>query len=295
MTDIWSFKYEPTVFEEMILNPDIKPKLKKAIKELPNLLLYGTPGIGKGTFTKILLKESEADYLWINASDETGIDTMRDKVKSFATSLGITPLKIVVLNECDSLTSGPQGAQKQLRQLMEDVQKITRFVLLANYEHLIIPEIKSRCQCILMDNPPAKEIFTFCARILKTEKVKTDKKVLLNIVKKCYPDIRKTIWTIQENTIDGELKTDVISASESVYQDILSFIKKGDIEEIRKTLRSNYINYPDLYKFLFENVGEFSSPGDTVIDIGEHLYRDSMVAIKEINFMSMVMKILKRG
>ena len=292
-TDIWTFVHEPKTFDNLILNKDIRPKLKKAFKEVPNLILYGKPGVGKGTFAHIFLKETKLDYLWVNASDETGIDTMRDKIKQFATAMGVTPLKIVVLNEADSLSSGPQGAQKMLRQLMEDVQKITRFVLLANYEHLFIPEIKSRCQVIEVSNPPGIEIFKFCEKILKSEKVKYDKQTLMSIVKKCHPDIRKTVWSLQENTINGKLKGDVISRSEDIFKNVLAMIKNSNLDELRKLLKGNVIDYIGLYEYLFENVGEFSSPGGAIIEIGEHLYRNDSMAIKEINFIHMVVKMME--
>jgi len=294
-SDIWTFIHEPKKFENLILNSNIRPKLKKAFKEVPNLLLYGKPGVGKGTFTHIFLRETGLNYIWVNASDEAGIDTMRDKIKSFATSLGTTDLKIVVLNEADSLTSGQQGAQKMLRQLIEDVHKITRFILLANYEHLFIPEIKSRCQVIEISDPPGVEIFKFCEGILKSEKVKYNKGTILQIVEKCYPDIRKTVWTLQENTIDNVLIGSLVSRSESIFADILGLIKKGSLEELRKYLKSNVIDYIGLYEFLFDNVGDFKSPGDAIIEIGEHMYRNDNVSIKEINFMYMVVKMMKYG
>ena len=293
--EIWTFKHEPNRFEDFIINGDIKHKLKKALDDIPNLLLYGTPGVGKGTFTKILLEHTKADYIWINVSDETGIDTMRNKVRSFATSLGVTPIKIVVLNEADSLTSGNQGAQKMLRQLMEDVHKVTRFILMANYNNLIIPEIKSRCEVIKIDNPPAKDIFKFASKILIKEKVKYDKKVLLSIVKKCYPDIRKTIWSLQENSVSGKLVGDRVSSSEDLWKKILDGIIKKDIESVRKVLKSNYIDYPDLYTYLYENVGEFKSPGDAILSIGDHLRYNSSHTIKEINFVHMVVGMIKGG
>jgi len=290
VNEIWTFKHEPQKFDDLILNKDIRPKLRKAIREVPNLLLYGKPGVGKGTFTHIFLKEAEMDYLWINASDERGIDVMRDKIKSFATALGISGMKIVVLNEGDALTT---EAQRMLRQLIEDVHKITRFIFLANYEHLFIPEIKSRCQVIEISNPPGKEILSFCERILKSEGVKYDKKTVVSIIKKCHPDIRNTIWRLQENTINGVLKSDKVSASEDTFKSVLGMMKDKDLEGVRKHLKSNAIDYIGLYSYLFDNVGEFDSPGDAIIEIGEHLYRNSNVAIKEINFMCMFMKMLK--
>lgn len=110
---IWTFEYEPKSLDEMILNEEIKPQLQKALSELPNMLLYGTPGVGKGTFVHILLKATGCESMWVNASDKTGIDFIRDKVKPFAEGgLGFSDKpKILILNEADSLSSGPQGSQ----------------------------------------------------------------------------------------------------------------------------------------------------------------------------------------
>jgi len=230
--------------------------------------------------------------MWINASDATGIDAIRERIRPFATSMSMTDLKIVVLNEADSLTSGPQGAQKMLRQLMEDVQKITRFVLLCNYEHNIIDEIKSRCQTIKIDNPPAKEIGKLCLKILKLEKVKYKAEDVIAIVQKCYPDIRKTINVLQLNTINKKLVGSRLSVSEDVWKKILMLMLKQDVESVRKELKSNYIDYPDLFKYLYENAGEFKEPGGAILLVGEHLNRNTFYPIKEINFMQMFVQMI---
>lgn len=291
---IWTFKYEPKTIDEMVLNEDIKPILEKTITDVPNILLYGTPGVGKGTFTNILLRTTGFDKMWINASDNTGIDAIRDRVRPFATSMSMSPLKIVVLNEADSLTSGPQGAQKMLRQLIEDTEKICRFVIMCNYIHLIIPELLSRFSTctIKIDNPPKKDIGKLCLKVLKSENIKYSAKDVIAIVEKCYPDIRKTINVLQQNTIKGELRGSKISQSEGLWARILGLILKQDLENVRKEIKSNYVDYPDLYKFLYENAGEFKQPGAAIMMIGEHLYRDSTVAIKEINFMHMVVEMI---
>jgi DNA polymerase III delta prime subunit len=289
---IWTFAYEPKTIDEMILNDDIKPVLQKALDQVPNLLLYGNAGLGKGTFTNIMLRHTGFDKMWINASDATGIDAIRERIRPFATSMSMTDLKIVVLNEADSLTSGPQGAQKMLRQLMEDVQKITRFVLLCNYEHNIIDEIKSRCQTIKIDNPPAKEIGKLCLKILKLEKVEYKAEDVIAIVQKCYPDIRKTINVLQLNTINKKLVGSRLSVSEDVWKKILMLMLKQDIESVRKELKSNYIDYPDLFKYLYENAGDFKEPGGAILLVGEHLHRNTFYPIKEINFMQMFVQMI---
>lgn len=290
--NIWVYKYQPEIFEDIIFNEDIRPKLRKAIDEMPNLLLYGSSGVGKGCFANIMLKKENIDNMWINASDESGIDVFRNKIRPFATAMCLKDMKVVVLNECDSMTSGPQGSQKLLRQLMEDTYKLCRFILLCNYDGYIIPEIKSRCQTIKVDNPPAKEIGKLCLKILREEKIKFDPKTMTEIIKKCYPDIRKTINVLQENTVDGKLIGSSLSASEDVFRKILNLILKKDMDGVREELKSNYIPYPELYQFLYENAGEFAQPGGAILMIGKALRWDTTVAIKEINFMEMFVDML---
>jgi len=256
------------------------------------MLLYGTAGVGKGTFTNILLRSTGFDKMWINASDATGIDAIRERIRPFATSMSMTDLKIVVLNEADSLTSGPQGAQKMLRQLIEDVHKITRFVLICNYEHNIIDELKSRCPPIKFDNPPAKDVGKLCLKILKLEKVRYKAEDVIAIVQKCYPDIRKTIQVLQLNTINKVLTGSRISMSEGVWKKILGLMLKQDVENVRKELKSNYIDYPDLYKYIYEHAGEFKEPGGAILLAGEHLHRNTFYPIKEINFMHMFIQMI---
>jgi len=292
-TTIWTFRHEPSNFDDLILNDDIKPKLKKALDEVPNLMLYGTAGVGKGTFANIILKHTGYSKLWINASDHTGIDFIRDTVKPFANAASLTDMKIVIMNEADSLTRGNQGAQKMLKQLMEDVHKITRFIFLTNDITVMMDELQSRCGEVLkVDNPPAKEIAKFCIKILKKEKVKYNIKTVISIVKKCYPDIRKTIQVIQGNSINGKLLGDKIHSDEGMWKKILSMTIQQNIDEIRKELKSNYIDYTSLYQYFYENADKFKEPGGAILTIGEHLQWDRTYPIKEINFMHMVVNMI---
>lgn len=292
-TDIWTFKNEPTSLDEMVLEPNTRKKLEKTFTEVPNVCLIGPPGVGKGTFTHIFLKKTALDYIWVNCSDETSIDNVRTKVKSFATSLGLTPLKIVVLNEIDYLSL---PAQAMLRDLMEQVKSITRFVLMANYGHKIMPELLSRCQSVELGNPPVADIARFVAKVLKKEGVKVEKmEDVLKTIKTMYPDMRKIINTLQYNTVGGVISSVTFEKSSVIYGDIFSSALTGDLDNIRKILHSNTINYAELYQHMFDNVDKVKSPGDFIILIGEHLYRDSIIAIKEINFMAFVVTCMKKG
>lgn len=287
----WVFKYQPNKFDNIVLNEDVKKRLQKLFIEKPTFMLVGKPGVGKGTFTNIFLNELGVDYIKLNCSDETSVDVMRTKVKSFATSLGNSDLKYVVLNEADFISL---SGQAMLRDLIEQVESITRFIFQCNYIDKIIPELISRCQVIELNNPPAIDIYKHCKYILDNEKVSFEKNSLVKIVKQFYPDIRKTVNTIQLNSIDNVLKSNYVASNDS-YEKILISLNKGDIEEIRKELRSSAISYPDLYSFLYENVGKFKSPGDMILLISEYLYRDNFISIKEINFMGMVVSALKGG
>ena len=291
--NIWVYKYAPDTFDDIILNENIKPKMEKAMNEVHNTFLYGNPGVGKGCFANVLIKKDNIDYMWINASDESGIDTFRNKIRPFATAMCLKDLKVVILNEGDSLTAGPQGSQKMLRQLMEDTYKLCRYILICNYDGFIIPELKSRfITSIKVDNPPKKEIGKLCLRILKSENVKYDSKTVLDIIQKCYPDIRKTINVLQGNTINGKLVGSSISASEEVFKKILQLALKQDLDGIREELRSNYIPYPELYQYFYENAGEFKQPGAAILLIGKYMYQDVSISIKEINFMTMIVDML---
>lgn len=300
---LWEFKYAPTKWEDLIINDDLKPILKKNLDERPNMLLYGSPGVGKGSYVDVLMSHNDlkSSTMKINASLEGGIETIRSKVLPFAqaSNFELDKLKLVYLNEVDHPNLAV--SQGSLRQLMEDVQKTTQFVLVCNYIENIIPELKSRCQVYQVGNPPAKEIYSKCEYILNNENIKFNKKSLIQLVKKCYPDIRSTIISLRQNVVDGKLSDNIIiSSSDTLFADILSAIKSGDPEQVRKKLKSNTIFYPQLYEYLYKQIMEsensvFKNDAEAILLIGEHHYRDSMVAIKEINLLHMVFKLIKNG
>jgi len=298
-TELWERKYLPTEFEDMILADSVKPKLEKALDELPNIILSGPPGCGKGTFVDILITHSKVEVLRINASDETGIDNIRDKVRSFATSLGFSgQMKLVYLNEADHLSF---QAQAMLRDLMEQVADITRFVFACNYSDKIIPEIKSRCQFIQYPDPPMKEIAKHCIHILQSEDIEYEVKDVVDLVKQTYPDIRHTINTLKENVYGGKLASElVIASTNDTYDMILKAMLTSDPSQVRKVLRSVPVDYTRLYKYLYEILMDseesvFKNDIMVTVSVAEAAYRNDIVAIKEINFMGMFIKLLREG
>jgi len=298
--DLWEHKYKPQNFDDIILADDIKEKLKKALTECPNIMLIGPPGIGKGTWVEEYKRHTGYTFLRLNCSDETGIDVVREKIKPFAESMGFEDqLKIVYLNESDFLSD---SAQAMLRDLMERVYSNTRFVYCCNYGEKMTSELKSRCQVIHMSNPPPREIFDHCSYILKCEKVRYKKKTLIDLIKKCYPDIRHTIITLRENVKNNVLPEKItVTSVNDVYKQILDNMLKSDPESVRKIIRSNHIDYTGLYKYLYNAIMDatesdvFYNDAEAIILIGEHSHRDGMSAVKEVNFMHMFFKMLTTG
>jgi len=300
-TELLEFKYMPKTFDEMILTDEVRPKLKKALDELPNMVLYGPPGTGKGTFVDVLKRTKGLDILKINCSDETGIDVVRDRVKSFAQAGSMDgAMKIVFLNEADYLSL---NAQAMLRDLMEKVQLRTRFIFCCNYVHKMMDELDSRCQFIELSNPPAIQVVKRAWSVLDAEGIKYDKKVVVDLVKTIWkrrPDIRKVMVVLRENIIDGELQSNIkMSASDGVYQEVLEKMIAGDPEAVRVVLKSHQIDYTGLYKHIYTALmvedTVFKNDGKAILLVGNHDYRDNIVSNREINFMAMYFEMLSTG
>lgn len=297
---LWVEKYRPSTLEGYIGNDVVRAKLEQYISthDIPHLLFYGTAGTGKTTAAKILVKNIDCDYMFINASDERGIDTVRDKIKGFASTVGFKPLKIVVLDEADFLG---REAQPALRNLMEAYSATTRFILTANYIERIIDPLVSRTQVYKLTPPSKKDAAKKLADILKTENVEYDTKTIAQIINAYYPDIRKCINTAQLQTRGGKLQ---ISVDELIGQDIKLQVvdiltsnlpMKDKIVEVRKIVANNQIqDFNELYRTLYDNV-EIYAPTkipQAIIAIAEGQFRDGQVVDKEINFTATLYNIL---
>lgn len=297
---IWVERYRPDTLENYIGNETLKEKFAHYIQtqDIPHLLFYGTAGTGKTTAAKILMKNIECDALMINASDERGIDVIRDKIKNFASTTGFAPLKVVFLDEADYLTPDAQAA---LRNMMEVFSQKTRFILTCNYVERIIPAIVSRCQTSAVTPPSKKEVAVHLTNILAKENVSYEKQAIATLVNAYYPDIRRIIGTAQQQTRDGKLTINVneIISGDSKLQimDALMSNKPSasKMTEVRQIVTDAGIrDYTELYRLLYDKVEDYapSKIPQTIIHIAEGQYRDAFVVDKEINFMATLYNIL---
>ena len=205
--ELWVEKYRPTTLKGYVGNEVIKNKIEDYLKQgsIQNLLLHGVAGTGKTTLAKLLVKNIDCDYLYINASDERGIDTIREKIQPFALSMGFNDVKIVILDEADYLT--PQ-AQATLRHTIEACSATTRFILTCNYLERIISPLQSRCQTFEITPPSKGDVFDTLKNILANEGIEASESTSMKVIDTHYPDIRKIINTIQGSVVNGEIKID---------------------------------------------------------------------------------------
>jgi DNA polymerase III delta prime subunit len=297
---LWVEKYRPDTLENYIGNDNLKAKLEQFIKnqDIPHLLFCGTAGTGKTTAAKILVKNIECDYLFINASDENSVDTIRTKIKNFAATMSFKPMKIIVLDEADFIT--PQ-AQAALRNLMEVFSKNTRFILTCNYVERIIDPLISRSQVFKLTPPSKKEVAVHVMKILDTENVSYEKGTLAALVTSYYPDIRRILNNSQLQVIDGKLQINVDEIIAGDYKlqvlDVLAsnLPLKDKVNGVRQIVAdSNVKDFTELYRVLFDKVQDYAPTKvpQGILAIAEGQYRDSFVVDKEINFVATLYNIL---
>lgn len=295
---IWVEKYRPKKIKAVVGNEQLKKTFEKYLEkgEIPNVLLYGPPGTGKTTISKILIKTLDCEYLFLNGSDENGIDVIRNKIGTFVSSVTFDKkFKIVFIDESDYISL---NAQSVLRNLIESSSDTARFIFTCNYPEKLMEPLRSRFQMFEVKPPELESLEDRAKLILDKEEVKYNDKDIKTIVKNCYPDIRKLIQTLQQNNLDGELSLKVGGIVSDTYKsELIDMLKKKDsFEHIRGLLVNvNAIEFTTLYKLLFESVDEYSKKNKVqiLLDISEHMYRDSFVVDKEINLSACILKILK--
>ena len=294
--ELWVEKYRPTTLEEYVGNETIKNKIADYLKQgsIQNLLFHGVAGTGKTTLAKLIAKNLNCDLLYINASDERGIDTIRDKIIPFASSMSFNDVKIVILDEADYIT--PQ-AQATLRNTIESCSKTTRFIFTCNYLERIISPLQSRCQTFEI-TPPSKEVVTdLTCRIMVNEDVKINSEAVISVIDTHYPDIRKIVNTIQGSIVDGELKIDNNSLKNTQLGGLVvdALIRKAKLSEIRQILAdSGAREFDDLFKYIYDKSSTLfgDNEGEAILIIAKYQYEYTFVLEKEICVAAMLNKLL---
>ena len=292
---LWVEKYRPTTLDGYVCNETIKNKIEDYLKQgsIQNLLLHGVAGTGKTTLAKLLVKNIDCDYLYINASDERGIDTIREKIQPFALSMGFNDVKIVILDEADYIT--PQ-AQATLRNTIESCSKTTRFILTCNYLERIISPLQSRCQTFEITPPSKTEVTSKCFHILFKESVTyTD---IHEVINTHYPDIRKIISTLQGSVVDGRIKIDSTSLKNTQLGGLIvdALIRKAKLSEIRQIIAdSGSREFDDLFKYIYDKSSTLfgNNEGEAILIIAKYQYEYTFVLEKEICIAAMLKKLLE--
>jgi len=293
--ELWVEKYRPQILEDYVGNDTIKNKIADYLKKgsIQNLLFYGVAGTGKTTLAKLIAKNLNCDLLYINASDERGIDTIRDKIIPFASSMSFNDVKIVILDEADYIT--PQ-AQATLRNTIESCSKTTRFILTCNYLERIISPLQSRCQTFEITPPSKQEVNNKCQDILTKEKILFYDNNIEDVINTHYPDIRKIINTLQGSIVDSQIKIDDTSLKNTQLGDkiIEALSKKSKLPIIRQILAdSGAREFDGLFKVLYDNVSKYTNrEGEAILIIAKYQYEYTFVLEKEICIAAMLNKLL---
>lgn len=298
--DLWTEAFRPSTLEGYIGNEALIEKAKIWIEsgELPHLLFYGSAGTGKTTLAKILANAVDSQVMYLNASDTNSVETVRDQISRFASSVGFKRWKIIILDEFDYMTPNAMAA---LRNLMETYSKTTRFILTCNYVEKIIDPIQSRCQTFAITPPNKKEVAQRLVTVLEEKGVAYDIKDIAAIINASYPDIRRAINAAQSCVIDGKLTLDKASAIQANYMtEILAVLqnsanKKDSFTKIRQIIADSKVkDFTPLYTFLYDNLDEFAHGhiAPCILIIAESQFKDASVVDKEINIMAMFVNLL---
>ena len=289
-------KYRPLSLDKFVGNENLKKTIQQFLNQndIVNMLLYGGAGTGKSTLAKLIVHNLDCDSLLINASDERGIETIRDKVQGFASVASFKPLKVVILDEADFLTI---QAQASLRNIIETFSRTTRFIMTCNYVERIIDPLQSRCQVLKIIPPTKKDVAKHLAGILDQESIEFEINDLVPLVNQYYPDLRKCINTIQLSTQDNILKLDqsILVSSNYINKVITALSNKSKFNDIRQIIAdANVDDFDELFRALYDKSSEYlpNMEGTAAILINEHQYKANFRIDKEINIMSLIQNLI---
>ena len=301
---LWCEKYRPTTIDECVLPAGMKATFKEFIDsgELPNFLFAGGAGVGKTTVAKALCNEVGAEYLFINGSEESGIDVLRGKIKNFASSVSLTDAKkVVILDEADYLN--PNSTQPALRGFIEEFSNNCRFIFTCNFKNRIIEPLHSRCAVIefKIDNTEkpkvAAQFFKRALMILKTEGIEHDPKVVAELISKHFPDYRRVLNELQRYSVSGKIDSGVlVNEGEESYAALVKSLKAKAFNEVRTWVGKNSdIESTELFRKLYDKSIDLMEPASVpqlVLILAEYQFKAAFVADREINTMAALTEIM---
>jgi len=294
---LWVEEYRPKTIDDCILPSSIKKTFQEFInkRDIPNLLLSGGAGVGKTTVARALCNELDIDYMIINGSEESGIDVLRTKIKSFASTVSLSGgQKVVILDEADYLN--PQSTQPALRGFIEEFHKNCRFIFTCNFKNRIIEPLHSRCSVIEFKingnrQKLAGQLLDRCVNILNKNNIEYDKKVVAELIMKHFPDNRRVLNELQRYSVSGKIDSGIlVNLSEVSMKELALHLKEKEFTKVRKWVVDNIDNDPTkIFRKIYDNLYTHLEPGTipaAVILIGEYQYKSAFVADQEINLLA---------
>jgi DNA polymerase III delta prime subunit len=292
-------KYRPQNLDSYICTDETRAKVQEFLdkQDIPHLLFAGLQGSGKSTLAKILVNNIDCDFIYLNATEHRGMDDIKEKVGSFASTRSFKPLKIVILDEATHIL---QASQVLLLNMIETYSLTTRFILTGNYPERLIPPLRSRLQEFKLTPPSKKVVARNVYDILEAENIEFELDDLKSVVNNAYPDFRKIINDCQKYIIDNKLVIpSTLSNTENFYNQILEELKNPNqktFTNIRKIIANSDMNdFDDLFRFLYDNIETYASVyvGEIVIYIEEYQYHSNFKVDREINFCALISRILQ--
>ena len=299
---LWVEKYRPQTINECILPQKLKDIFNKIVDtgELPNMLFTGTAGLGKTTVAKALCKMLDLDYIVINGSEEGNIDTLRGKIKQFASTVSLQGgYKVVILDEADYLN--PQSTQPALRGFIEEFSNNCRFILTCNFKNRIIEPLHSRCGVYEFNGGNkqllCQQFMTRCQEILNTEGIEYHNKTLAELIMKHYPDWRRVLNELQRYSLSGVIDPGILdNVSDKNYDDLFTFLKTKDFKKMRSWVVSNIdIDASAIFRAIYDRMVSKVTPSSIpqlVLILADYQYKNAFVADHELNIVACLTEVM---